>query len=47
MVTFNRPALTVLGASAFCYVTAETLPVGLLPQIAGVSRSTNPTSGCC
>jgi predicted MFS family arabinose efflux permease len=30
----NRPALTVLGASAFFYVTAETLPVGLLPQIA-------------
>jgi predicted MFS family arabinose efflux permease len=30
----NRPALAVLGASAFCYVTAETLPVGLLPQIA-------------
>jgi predicted MFS family arabinose efflux permease len=30
----NRPALTVLGFSAFCYVTAETLPVGLLPQIA-------------
>ncbi|MEU8237260.1 MFS transporter [Actinoplanes missouriensis] len=29
----NRPALIVLGASAFCYVTAETLPVGLLPQI--------------
>ncbi|NMO52112.1 MFS transporter [Actinoplanes sp. TBRC 11911] len=29
----NRRALTVLGASAFCYVTAETLPVGLLPQI--------------
>ncbi|MFF5295500.1 MFS transporter [Paractinoplanes globisporus] len=31
----NRPALAVLGASAFCFVTAETLPVGLLPQIAG------------
>jgi predicted MFS family arabinose efflux permease len=30
----NRPALTVLGASAFFFVTAETLPVGLLPQIA-------------
>jgi len=30
----NRPALTVLGVSAFFYVTAETLPVGLLPQIA-------------
>ncbi|GIM93492.1 MFS transporter [Paractinoplanes toevensis] len=29
----NRPALAVLGASAFCFVTAETLPVGLLPQI--------------
>ncbi|WP_433298722.1 MFS transporter [Actinoplanes sp. CA-030573] len=33
-MTFNRPALAVLGASAFCFVTAETLPVGLLPQIA-------------
>src|SRR3954462_15427875 len=30
----NRPALAALGASAFCYVTAETIPVGLLPQIA-------------
>lgn len=30
----NRPALTVLGVSAFFFVTAETLPVGLLPQIA-------------
>jgi predicted MFS family arabinose efflux permease len=30
----NRPALVVLGASAFCYVAAETLPIGLLPQIA-------------
>jgi predicted MFS family arabinose efflux permease len=33
VVRFNRPALVVLGASAFFYVTAETLPVGLLPQI--------------
>ncbi|GAA2696270.1 MFS transporter [Actinoplanes palleronii] len=32
-MSFNRPALVVLGASAFFYVTAETLPVGLLPQI--------------
>jgi predicted MFS family arabinose efflux permease len=32
-VSFHRPALVVLGASAFFYVTAETLPVGLLPQI--------------
>ena len=32
-MTLNRPALVVLGASAFCYVTAETLPIGLLPQI--------------
>ncbi|WP_328462945.1 MFS transporter [Actinoplanes sp. NBC_00393] len=31
----NRPALIVLGASTFCYVTAETLPVGLLPEISG------------
>ncbi|SNY04610.1 MFS transporter [Paractinoplanes atraurantiacus] len=30
----NRPGLAVLGASTFFYVTAETLPVGLLPQIA-------------
>lgn len=29
----NRPALAALGASAFFYVTAETLPVGLLPEI--------------
>jgi predicted MFS family arabinose efflux permease len=36
----NRPALAVLSASAFVYVTAETLPVGLLPQIAqGLSVS--------
>ncbi|GLY08075.1 MFS transporter [Actinoplanes sp. NBRC 101535] len=33
MVRLNRPALVVLGASSFCYVTAETLPVGLLPEI--------------
>ncbi len=32
-VRLNRPALVVLGTSTFCYVTAETLPVGLLPQI--------------
>jgi predicted MFS family arabinose efflux permease len=39
-VKLNRPALGVLGASAFVYVTAETLPVGLLPQIAdGLSVS--------
>jgi predicted MFS family arabinose efflux permease len=38
--SLNRPALAVLGASAFVYVTAETLPVGLLPQIAsGLSVS--------
>ncbi|MFC6562892.1 MFS transporter [Actinoplanes utahensis] len=30
----NRPALVVLGTSTFCYVAAETLPVGLLPEIA-------------
>ncbi|MBL7254524.1 MFS transporter [Paractinoplanes lichenicola] len=30
----NRPALAALGASAFFYVTAETIPVGLLPEIA-------------
>ncbi|MEU4559829.1 MFS transporter [Actinoplanes sp. NPDC023936] len=38
----NRPALIVLGASTFCYVTAETLPIGLLPQISaglGVSEA--------
>src|SRR6195952_2270317 len=36
----NRAALVVLAASSFVYVTAETLPVGLLPQIsAGLSVS--------
>jgi predicted MFS family arabinose efflux permease len=36
----HRPALAVLSASAFVYVAAETLPVGLLPQIAdGLSVS--------
>ncbi|MCY1142652.1 MFS transporter [Actinoplanes sp. Pm04-4] len=33
-MTLNRPALAILGASSFFYVTAETLPVGLLPEIA-------------
>jgi predicted MFS family arabinose efflux permease len=33
-VDLNRRALAVLAGSAFVYVTAETLPVGLLPQIA-------------
>jgi predicted MFS family arabinose efflux permease len=33
--TLHRPALAVLAASAFVYVTAETLPIGLLPNIAG------------
>jgi predicted MFS family arabinose efflux permease len=38
--SLNRPALTVLAASAFVYVTAETIPVGLLPQISsGLSVS--------
>jgi predicted MFS family arabinose efflux permease len=32
--SLHRPALAVLATSAFVYVTAETLPVGLLPQIA-------------
>ncbi len=27
-------ALVALGAASFCYVTAETLPIGLLPQMA-------------
>ncbi len=31
----RRGALAVLGASAFVYVTAETIPIGLLPEIAG------------
>lgn len=36
----HRGALAVLAASAFVYVTAETLPVGLLPQISqGLSVS--------
>lgn len=30
----HRAALATLGASAFVYVTAETIPIGLLPQIA-------------
>ena len=30
----HRAALAALGASAFVYVTAETIPIGLLPQIA-------------
>ncbi|MFB9316956.1 MFS transporter [Cryptosporangium minutisporangium] len=30
----SRAALTALGASAFVYVTAEAVPVGLLPEIA-------------
>lgn len=29
------PKLLVLAAAAFIYVTAETLPVGLLPEISG------------
>jgi predicted MFS family arabinose efflux permease len=33
-VTSDRAALAALAASAFVYVTAETIPVGLLPQIA-------------
>ncbi|MDQ1178941.1 MFS transporter [Rhodococcus sp. SORGH_AS_0301] len=38
----NTPALLVLGATAFIYVTAETLPVGLLPEMSadlGVGES--------
>jgi predicted MFS family arabinose efflux permease len=36
----HRGALAVLGASAFVYVTAETIPVGLLPEISrGLSVS--------
>ncbi|MGK5679554.1 MFS transporter [Actinoplanes sp. URMC 104] len=37
-MTLNRPALAILGATSFFYVTAETLPVGLLPEIAGDLR---------
>jgi predicted MFS family arabinose efflux permease len=33
--TLHRPALAVLAASAFVYVSAELLPIGLLPEIAG------------
>ena len=33
MPAHHRAALAALAASAFVYVTAETLPVGLLPQI--------------
>src|SRR3978361_1721362 len=36
----HRRAIAVLAVSAFVYVTAETLPVGLLPQISqGLSVS--------
>ncbi|MGB7364767.1 MAG: MFS transporter [Rhodococcus sp. (in: high G+C Gram-positive bacteria)] len=38
----NTPALIVLGGTAFVYVTAETLPVGLLPEMSadlGVGES--------
>ncbi|MGN7132725.1 MFS transporter [Rhodococcoides corynebacterioides] len=31
----STPALLVLAATAFVYVTAETLPVGLLPEMSG------------
>ncbi|GAA4594120.1 putative MFS family arabinose efflux permease [Actinoplanes octamycinicus] len=32
-MSFHRSALAAIGASAFFYVAAETLPIGLLPQI--------------
>jgi predicted MFS family arabinose efflux permease len=35
MVSQHRGGLVVLGTACFVYVTAETIPVGLLPQIAG------------
>jgi predicted MFS family arabinose efflux permease len=36
--SLHRPALAVLAASAFVYVSAELLPIGLLPEIAGGLR---------
>ncbi len=36
--SLHRPALAVLAASAFVYVSAESLPIGLLPEIAGGLR---------
>ncbi len=41
----HRGALAVLGASSFVYVTAETLPIGLLPQIADGLDVTEATVG--
>jgi DHA1 family inner membrane transport protein len=35
----------VLGAAAFCYVTGESLPVGLLPVMSGSLRSSLPATG--
>jgi predicted MFS family arabinose efflux permease len=43
--SLNRPALTVLAASAFVYVTAETIPVGLLPQISAGLHVTEANVG--
>ena len=41
----NRAALATLGASAFVYVTAETIPIGLLPQIADGLHVTEASVG--
>jgi predicted MFS family arabinose efflux permease len=41
----NRAALATLGASAFVYVTAETIPIGLLPQIADDLQVTEANVG--
>jgi DHA1 family inner membrane transport protein len=38
-------AAGALGAAAFCYVTGESLPVGLLPVMSGSLRSSLPATG--
>ena len=41
----HRLALAALGASAFVYVTAETIPVGLLPQMSAGLHVTEANVG--
>ena len=38
-------AVAALGGAAFCFVTGETLPVGLLPQLAAGLRTSVSTTG--
>ncbi|HYA00347.1 MAG TPA: hypothetical protein VEK76_08355, partial [Candidatus Binatia bacterium] len=37
--------VAALGGAAFCFVTGETLPVGLLPQLAAGLRTSVSTTG--